>query len=242
MKKKDLGLKFVIPDRNGADVVLWKSRADEGYQWVKRVPKFSSSYNSGWEASCLIGPPRVYPSYGDIRGAYASSASTGTHEWLELDYETPVFVTGIDIFETYNPGHVTNILIKVGDYWIPLWSGVVLPVGHGRPGPQSRIFSPPLKPTVFRSDQVRIEMDCTTARSWAEIDCVLLKGVERVSWSPSLHHLYPPSFRAAVKVFSLVCQRYNLHDDVRFRVINFLAEGWVLQETDVAAYGGKKMF
>lgn len=73
-------------------------------QWVSRVRGFSSAYDRGWEATCIIGPPSVYPRHGDIWGAWAPLRSTGTHEWIEIEFSRPVYPTGILIFETFNPG------------------------------------------------------------------------------------------------------------------------------------------
>lgn len=43
-------------------------------QWVAEA-QATTSYEQGWEASCLVGPPRVYPQHGDIPGAWAAASS-----------------------------------------------------------------------------------------------------------------------------------------------------------------------
>jgi len=40
---------------------LQKIHPDEQYQWVHGIKSFSSSYERGWEANTLCGPPIVYP-------------------------------------------------------------------------------------------------------------------------------------------------------------------------------------
>jgi len=182
--------RFIIPDKRGDDVVMIKNHPDEKWQWVSGILGHSSSYNGGWEAIQLIGPPRNYPSYGDIRGAWAAARSSGTLEWLQLEYKDHLHITGVDIFETYNPGHVCTISALNNNNWIPIWSQKVPPPGQ-RPPEQSRIFSPKLGGVIpFRTNAIRLDLDCTTARSWSEIDCVLMRGIEEFSWSPENHGFF----------------------------------------------------
>lgn len=70
----------------------------------------------------------------------------------QLEYKEPVFVTGIDIYETYNLGGVTavKVLDKNGD-WQALWATqkpekVTSSIG--------RIFSPPLKVSTVANWQI----------------------------------------------------------------------------------------
>ena len=53
-------------------------------QWVSRVRALSSQYNNGtWAAHQVTGPPKVYPRYGDINGAWAQSGPDA-NEYLEV--------------------------------------------------------------------------------------------------------------------------------------------------------------
>jgi hypothetical protein len=36
----------------------------------------------------------------------------------------------------------------------------------------SRIFSPSIKETRFKTNRIRLEIDCTVANTWCEIDAV----------------------------------------------------------------------
>jgi len=232
---------FFIPDRNGVMVEMKRNHPDESYQWVTGIISYSSSYERGWEAHTVIGPPRNYPAYGDIRGAWAAARSSGTMEYLDLRYDHGWFVTGVDIFETYNPGHVIAVLAKVDNYWIPLWNGKVAQFGQ-RPPEISRIFSPKLLHIPLRTDSIRVELDCTTAKSWAEIDCVLMRGVNYFSWIPENHHLYPVSFREAV--FTLLCINvrtgYWTRDSI-IEIIKHTAVEWPWTENDAKQHRGVLM-
>ena len=41
-------------------------------QWASHVISRSSSYEHGWNAECICGPPRVFPHYGDVCCCYFS--------------------------------------------------------------------------------------------------------------------------------------------------------------------------
>jgi len=142
-------------------------------QWVKSVISFSTQYGTtSWAANQVIGKPDTYPQYGDKSTAWAPSAATGTLEFLELKFETPVFITGVGIFETLNPGYVVEILAHDGNSYATLWSGQV----HKDTPQVSRIFQPKFDQSSFKSNRIRINLDCREAVSWTEIDAVKLYG------------------------------------------------------------------
>lgn len=172
-----------------------------------------TSYNNGWEASCLTGPPRVYPQYGDRRGAWAAQNSRGTHEWLELKYEKLIYLTGMDIYETYNPGHVWEILCRNNETkeWVTVYTDPELfASGKSFVPEQSRIWRPKLtqEKYFFRTNEIRLNMNCTNARSWSEIDCVHLHGLEVIDWTTQNNRFYPNDFKAMVKTMLLINQRH----------------------------------
>lgn len=68
-------------------------------QWVSSVRSFSSQYNDGtWAAHQVIGPPKVYPRYGDINGAWAQSGPDA-NEYLEVTCFSFVFHFLINLFQ-----------------------------------------------------------------------------------------------------------------------------------------------
>jgi len=226
--------KFYVPDKNHENgVEMTYNCPDEQWQWVSGVISRSSSYDRGWEATTVRGPPRNYPNYGDLRGAWAAATSSGTKEYLELSYDNEWFVTGVDIFETFNPGHVVKVSVQTGNFWVQLWSGKVAPPGQ-RPPYQSRIFSPKLTLLPLKTNAIRLDLDCTTAKSWAEIDCVLMRGVDTFSWSTDNHRLYPASFRKAAKTILLISKQKSFWTrDAALVIIKHTAVDWPWLESDV---------
>jgi len=121
-------------------------------------------------------------------------------EFLEVEFAEPVVVTGIDIYETYNPGAVFKISLRPpssattvpiasngnnnsadADGWVPVFNGFP----HQKTLPAvSRIFSPTLNTSsassgaVFYTNAVRIDMDTHNSASWSEIDAIKLYGIK----------------------------------------------------------------
>jgi len=235
--KKEQQLKKLI----NTDSILFgfglkKRHPDEQYQWVHGIKSCSSSYERGWEATTVCGPPLVYPRYGDITGTWAPARSSGTKEFLELRYLNKWYVTSIDVFETYNPGHIVRISAGIdtmnGIVWYPIWQGEAEKTRFGK----SRIFSPPVIPFPYKTDSIRLDMDCTQAKSWVEIDSILFRGIDHFEWTPERHKYYPISFKKAI--YTLLCinaQKSYWTREAMYIIILHAAEDWPLQETDIVS-------
>jgi speckle-type POZ protein len=144
-------------------------------QWVSRVINYSSQYNEDtWSANKIIGPPLVYPNYGDLQNSWAQTADFHANHFIELEFPEEVYVTKINIYETYHAGGVVRIKLKdpLTDNWKIVWDSAVGPISIE----SSRIFSPDLKKTLFKTKYVRLDVDCTAANSFCEIDAVELIG------------------------------------------------------------------
>eukprot|EP00300_Choanocystis_sp_HF-7_P034355 c4704_g1_i1.p1 GENE.c4704_g1_i1~~c4704_g1_i1.p1 ORF type:complete len:427 (-),score=91.12 c4704_g1_i1:82-1362(-) len=143
---------------------------EDGF-WVSRVINYSSQYDStNWAANQTIGPPKVFPRYGDIYGAWAPHASRGADEFLEVEFERSIKIKQISIFETYNPGAVVRVSFKSpSGSWRIVYEGVQTQTLQR---PVSRIFSPPLDPVNFETRQIRLDLNTRDSRSWSEIDAI----------------------------------------------------------------------
>ncbi|XP_022313504.2 F-box/LRR-repeat protein 4-like isoform X2 [Crassostrea virginica] len=141
-------------------------------QWVSSVAQFSSQYdNTGWAATQVIGAPKVYPKYGDIRGAWASG-SRSNNEFIEVVYEEKVYPTEINIYETYNAGGTKSISAKADNgEWVTLYQADKIEAIKS-----SRIFKPRLIDANLSVDTLKIVIDCSVAGTWVEIDAVELVG------------------------------------------------------------------
>lgn len=142
-------------------------------QWVESVTKFSSEYN-GWPANNVIGKSNTYPHYGDLRTAWAPSSTNGGMEFLELKYKTKVYVSEIEIYETYNPGKVCEIsILDPNGKWDVIFRSDPVDCPS-----VARIFSPDLKQRDYKSGNVRIVLDTSNNSSYSEIDAVKLIGFQ----------------------------------------------------------------
>jgi hypothetical protein len=201
-------------------------------QWVSEVVDKFSEYSPGvgsWGAVNLIGPPKTFPRYGDISSSWAPQSSSGTEEYLVLRFSTPVYICGIDVFETWNPGCVVKFSAFDGQLWHVIWQGE-----FSQPSVPElpRVFSPPFSCTSFRSNLIRIDLDCINSRSWTEIDCVRLRGRESLNWTPGTHCRYPIPFRRIVYTVLLCVQRLvdeesiTVTQDVLFLIFKYLATSY----------------
>lgn len=122
----------------------------------------SSTYGSGWSPSALVGPPRVWPSYGDTTGAWAPAEYDSDVEWIELDYDVPVAITTVRVFETNSAGNTFAIVDRTGH-------DRLLYADETVPAPSSaRVLEVPVDPPrVVRKLRVYVRN-----RHWAEIDTV----------------------------------------------------------------------
>ncbi|XP_052223893.1 F-box/LRR-repeat protein 4-like [Dreissena polymorpha] len=125
-----------------------------------------------WSAQQILRVPNVFPSYGDLIGTWAPR-DIDANQFLEFQFATPVYVTKVDVYETYNAGGVKAIkCLDVSGTWITLWSTPQVSRIQS-----ARIFSPSFTSTIpCFSNRIRLDIDCTLANTWVEIDAVRLHG------------------------------------------------------------------
>ncbi|XP_038159655.1 F-box/LRR-repeat protein 4 isoform X3 [Cyprinodon tularosa] len=152
----------------------------------------------------LAGVPNVYPSSGDftqtaVFRAYGkwweqcSSAplpfrrtpdSFHSQDYIELGFEEPVYPTAVEVFETYYPGAIVQILAcshnpfsqnpPTDVRWEVLWSGEPTKALT----PQARQFSPKIKHINFPTNLLRLEVNSSLLDYYTELDAVILRGVK----------------------------------------------------------------
>ena len=85
-----------------------------------------------------------------------------------------VIPTGIEIYESYNPGAVVmiEVLDLNTDEWVIVWEGTADTAGE-----EIAVFSPPLTAVDFATNQVRLTIDEPSVLGWNEIDAVKLLGI-----------------------------------------------------------------
>lgn len=79
-------------------------------QWANRIVAASSQYSTtSWSAAQALGAPDVYPNSGDNANAWASLTADGSSEYIEVAFEQPQLLQGVQIAETFNPGAIGKI-------------------------------------------------------------------------------------------------------------------------------------
>ena len=102
-----------------------------------------------------------------------------------------MLVGGIEIYETYNAGAVTGIYLQTPAHvWQCVYNAEPVVIQH------SRLFRPALMTTDFPTNRVRLELNCTAANDWCEIDAVKLLPASTQLSKSRLHHV--SSFARAV--------------------------------------------
>ena len=143
-------------------------------QWAIQATANSEYSSDQWSAAKLVGPPDVYPRYGDINGAWAAQQARQNSDdlYIELTYEQAVVVEYVDIYETYNPGAVVKIeLIDSTNTVYGMWRGVA----EAAPK-ESRVFRIANSQVNIPVNRVRIYLDGKAVPGYNEIDAVGLTG------------------------------------------------------------------
>jgi hypothetical protein len=159
----------------GQSIVNRSDKIQLSENYAIEAPVLYNKNHSGFSAGQIMNDARHYPSYGSFYTAWSPSTRTGSLEYLEIMFEEEMYVTGIDIFETFMPGAAFKIstLKKKTQEYQTVWLGV--PNQQKLPA-RSRIFSPTLKKTKYKTNVVRIDFDTRPSKLWTEIDCIRLHG------------------------------------------------------------------
>ncbi|MGB3944707.1 MAG: hypothetical protein WBK88_07945, partial [Methanothrix sp.] len=139
-------------------------------QWAVHATASSEYSSTNWSALQATGEPDTYPDHGDIETAWAPLDEDAGIEWLDLEYEVPILITRVEIYETYNPGAVIGLEIydREGGRHLA-WEGSM------EPARTARISTIDIDPG-FPSDRIRIILDTRRVPGWNEIDAVALIG------------------------------------------------------------------
>ena len=141
-----------------------------------------------WGPTQATGKPDT-PLMGDIVTAWASATPDGQTEWLELEYETSLTPVAIHVYESYNPGAVTQATLYGDDGTrrviaagsattraaAATRSSVPVP-GSGTP---ARVLRIPITGARLRTRRIRLDLDSPSVAGWNEIDAVGLEDSSR---------------------------------------------------------------
>lgn len=113
-------------------------------QWAATLIGFSSQYSEeNWSARRVLGPPDVYPQHGDQVNAWASKGADDADEWIEVGFAQPMRASAIELYETFNPGAVTEIELVTAS------------------GNRITAYSPAAAAKAPQANKLRVEMACT---------------------------------------------------------------------------------
>ncbi|WAR31680.1 FBXL4-like protein, partial [Mya arenaria] len=121
-----------------------------------------------FDSTQVIGLPDVYPEDGDKEGSWRIGEN-GPNEYIQVQFNKSVYISGIEIYETFNAGMTQEVLAHDGSSWVSLWSTT-----SNKKIDKTRIFSPPLQVTNFLSNHIRINVDGN--KEWPELDAIRLHG------------------------------------------------------------------
>ncbi len=151
------------------------ANAVEIRQWAAFAAASSEFSDSDWNAMQAAGAPdTLVTECADLPTAWASAASDSADEWLELEYDTAVIPTQINIIETHSPDQVVKVELADADgNYREVYTGTPTDLGTECP----YTLSIPLN-VDYIVDGLRISLDQSTlALPWTEIDAVELVGI-----------------------------------------------------------------
>ncbi len=151
---------------------------DSPYWYVWREQASAGRARRNWGPEQMIGPPDTWPRAGDQGTAWASLTEDGQDEWVMVEYAEAVQPSAVLVFETYNPGAVSRVLVyKLDGEEVEVWKGTdPTPVGSGL-----GISVIPFR-TAFKTNRVKIELRSKEVGGWNEIDTVGLRAGGKVHW------------------------------------------------------------
>ncbi len=146
----------------------------------REIRQFAASASASSERDSLAqgavqaaGPPNT-PDCGDFRTAWASR-NPNEVATLTLLYAELVTPTGVQVYQTYNPGFITRI--EMADIY-----GEVHVVYEAAPQPQAQcpfVLVVPIERAGFQTNRVTFTLDQTgSAGGWSQIDAVELIGIK----------------------------------------------------------------
>jgi beta-lactamase regulating signal transducer with metallopeptidase domain/biopolymer transport protein ExbD len=156
-----------------------------------KLPPGNSPERPNWHPSQATGAPDIHEP-GDNPKAWASATPDDQKEWLELTYDPPVLAASMAIYESYNPGAISEVQIEEVD---PIADA--LPAGEGgfrtlmkgnqlykqgRNGLGITLVT--VKTNIRPIRRVRLLIDSPAHQGWNEIDAVgLLSTIGEMHWA-----------------------------------------------------------
>lgn len=141
-------------------------------QWAMEAVASSEYGNDDWSAAKAVGVTDTYEC-GDNVTAWASSGSDSV-EWINLYIHTPMYLTEINIVETYNPDQVVKVeLIDMQGEYVTVYTAQPKQIDN----PCPYFLNIPVSQSDILSQGVRVTIDQSVlGLGWNEIDAVEMVG------------------------------------------------------------------
>lgn len=137
--------------------------------WGANVRALSTQYaEDNWSAAQATGAPDVFPAHGDQVKAWASLGADDRPEFLEIELARPSVLSAVEVYETYNPGAVSEIeLIGVSGKRVVVHRQAAAASGQG--AQRKRVdFACTAEPIAA----IRVTVDSPRVAGWNEIDAI----------------------------------------------------------------------
>lgn len=164
-----------VPGWNEIDAISLVPYAEaepkEKIYWADKVIDYSSEYSpTRWSARQILGPPDVYPEYGDIERAWTPASRDKGEEYIEVGFPYIGPICGVVVYETYNPGAIVKIILKdtEGNYHV-VWEKDDKEKDSKEKARVLRITFPL---TNFSILSVKLILDTSLVPGWNEIDAI----------------------------------------------------------------------
>lgn len=125
-----------------------------------------------WAACHILGAPDVYPSCGDIAGAWTFLCGT-SRQWIEIGYSTQLHVDTVRIYETNHSGAIDTVYLRNASTgsWNTIYAAPSIPFYA------CNVFDIIIPTTAYKVDAVRIAIaDFSLGWCYPEYDAVALIG------------------------------------------------------------------
>ncbi len=140
--------------------------------WAVSAEASSSYDDPEWAAEQVTGAPDT-SRCGDIQTAWATAASDSI-DWLEVEFDQALFVSAVNIYQTFNPNQVVTVeLVSALGSVLEIYAGEPFQVDQ----PCPYVMSIVIDKTNMRYSKVRLTVDQSSlGLGWNQIDAVELVG------------------------------------------------------------------
>jgi hypothetical protein len=103
--------------------------------------------------------------------AAGSGGGSRKREWIEVSFRSALYVSSVEVYETFGAGQCTSIALWDGSSWDVVWQGDA----HRSLPREARVFSPQMQARTYATRHARIEFSMGTI---SQVDAVRAIGMK----------------------------------------------------------------